>query len=170
MGKILSVIFLTLTMLVSVSVQSCSTSGCTELRSATPRADFYSALTGDAIALDSISVSGVGVHGDSILVTAGKTVSQVYLPMPPKTDTVSWHFGYHWKVLADYDITDTVTIMYTRQPWFAGEECGAMYRYHINNVIYTENLIDSVTVPDSLVTNIDRATLNIYFHVETAKP
>ena len=149
---------------------ACNTSGCTELRSATPRADFYSSLTGDAISLDSVSVVGVGGRGDSVLSEPGKAVHQVYLPMPPKTDTVSWLFGYHWKAMSDYDITDNVTIVYTRQPWFAGEECGAMYRYHIKKVSYTENLIDSVTVADSLVTNIDRATLNIYFHVDIAKP
>ncbi len=170
MGKILRVFFLSVTVLLSLVLRSCSTSGCTELRSATPRADFYSALTGDAISLDSISVSGVGVRGDSSLVEAGKRVSQAYLPMPPKADTVSWHFGYHWKALSEYGITDTVTIAYARQPWFAGEECGAMYRYHIRKVTYTENLIDSVVVADSLVTNIDRATLNIYFHIEVAKP
>lgn len=168
MGKILSILFLSAVTLLAPTLQSCDTSGCTELRSATPRADFYSSATGEAIMLDSVSVVGVGVRGDSAIVSSGTRVSQTYLPMPPKADTVSWHFGYHWAALADYGITDTVTIEYTRQPWFAGQECGAMYRYLIKRIAYTENLIDSVIVADSLVTNIDRATLNIYFHVNVA--
>lgn len=164
MGKFLIhlLTLVTLAFTLGLTMASCNTSGCTELRSATPRADFYSS-SGSAISLDSISITGVGVKGDSTLVHAGQRVSQVYLPMPPVTDTVRWEIRYEWKVLSEFDITDIIEIVYERQPWFAGEECGAMYRYLIQNVSFTTNAIDSVVVVNPLVTNVDRPTLNIYF-------
>lgn len=167
MGKILTKIFVCAMVCMMAAVTSgCSTSGCTELQSATPRADFYSALTHKQVSIDSLSIVGIGAPGDSAIVTPDRSVSSVYLPMRPGADTTSWRIAYARKAYAAADIADTITIAYKRQPWFAGEECGAMYRYHINSVAYTRNLIDSVSIPDSLVTNIDRSTLNIYFLID----
>ena len=38
-----------------------------------------------------------------------------------------------------------------------------MYRYKITSVTYTTHLIDSVGIVDSLITNIDRERIRIYF-------
>ena len=43
-----------------------------------------------------------------------------------------------------------------------------MYHYRITAYTYTTHLIDSVAVTDSLITNIDRETIQIYFR--TAEP
>ena len=41
-----------------------------------------------------------------------------------------------------------------------------MYRYTITRLSYTQHLIDSVAVTDSLVTNTDIKRLKIYFRTE----
>lgn len=146
---------------------SCNTSGCTELRSATPRADFYDSATGTAITLDSLRIVGIGAPGDSVLYNPGESLQSVYLPMRATVNSTQWCIEYCYpSIFGDIHPADIVTFDYTPLPWFAGEECGAMYRYRINNLTYTTNLIDSVSIVDSLVTNIDRATVNIYFRVE----
>ena len=43
-----------------------------------------------------------------------------------------------------------------------------MYHYLITDYAYTTHLIDSVAVTDSLITNIDHETIQIFFR--TAEP
>lgn len=111
-------------------------------------------------------MTGIGARGDSALLVPGEKASSVYLPMRTGADRVSWKIEYAWKAYAEEGVADTVTVDYDRIAWFAGEECGAMYKYRIRNVEYTRNLIDSIAVPDSMVINVDRPTYEIYFNIE----
>lgn len=144
-------------------INGCNSDGCTENRNAVPLAQFYSSSTDEEITLDSLTIAGVNAPGDSILGHAGSRVSQIYLPMRPNNNSVKWCFSYKWKHLDDPRLNDTLTIDYNSQPYFASEECGAYFRYSITGIKVTDHLIDSVTVVDSLITNIDRVYLNIYF-------
>lgn len=146
-----------------MALTGCNTSGCTENRSAVPIADFYSYTTGQAISLDSVQIHGIGAPGDSVLVRAGARTSQVYLPMRAQQTSTSWCLAYKWKDTDDPSLNDTVTFDYKAIPWFAGEECGAMYNYRILRVSHTTHLLDSVGVSDSLITNANIATLQLYF-------
>lgn len=164
--KQLASILLTFCILtVAFQFVSCNSSGCTENRSAVPLAAFYSSASDRAIQLDSVSISGVGAPNDSVLSAAGARVSQVYLPMRPTDPSVQWCLAYKWKSFNNPDFNDTITIDYDSQPYFASEECGAFFRYRITSLKCTDHLIDSVGVIDSLVTNIDKVYLKIYFRV-----
>ncbi len=153
--------------LASAAITSCSNSGCTENRSAVPLAAFLDPSTDKAISLDSISISGVDQPNDSVLSPAGTAVSQVYLPMRPTHQSVSWCLSYKWKRLDFPELNDTITFDYTSTPFFASEECGAYYKYHITEMSYTDHLIERVEIVDSLITNVDKVYVNIYFRVET---
>ena len=149
-----------------VALSGCNSGGCTELRSSVPRAVFYSSTTSGQISLDSLLITGIGVPGDSTLYGPSERLSSVYLPMPALVNHVGWRIAYMHKSLAEFDVADTITLDFDRTPWFAGEECGAMYKYKITRLDYTCNLIDSVVLVDSMVVNIDNATLNVYFRTE----
>lgn len=162
MGKVLKGTLIPglLTALLNVS---CNNGECTELRSAVPRADFYSMSTKTQVTVDSLEITGIGAMGDSILYGPSSRVSTVYLPMPALEDKVRWRIAYMQKALAEYGVADTITMEYTRTPWFAGEECGAMYKYTITKMAYTRNVVDSVALVDSVVVNVDKANLAVYF-------
>ena len=162
MGKILTILCCALSALSAV-LSGCNTAGCTELRSSVPCANFYSSTTGKAITVDSLQITGVGVPGDSVLYGPSQRLTQIYLPMPAAVDKVSWRLAYMQKALADYDVADTVTMQFERMPWFGGEECGAMYKYRITRLDYTDYVIDSVVLIDSLVSNVEQTTMTIYF-------
>lgn len=149
----------------AVSLGSCNTSGCTENRNAVPLAAFFDSTDENAIQLDSITVSGVDAPGDTVLSAAGQRISQLYLPMRPTHESVEWCFAYKWKRLDDPRLNDTISFDYESEPYFASEECGAYYRYQITRMDYTRHLIDSVAIVDSLVTNVDKVYINIYFRV-----
>ena len=162
MGKILSIVFL-VSASMTLLLTGCNSGGCTELRSSVPRATFYSSSSQTPLTIDSLEIIGIGAPGDSTLYDASDRLTNIYLPMPPETDRVQWRFSYKQVSLAQFEIADTITLDFNRTPWFAGEECGAMYKYNISAVDYTTNVIDSVVLADSLVTNIESTNLKIYF-------
>lgn len=164
MGKILTFIFLCITASATL-LTGCNSGGCTELRSVVPRADLYGS-DDKPVTIDSLSVTGVGVPGDSVLYGPSERISSLYLPMPAGDNTVRWRIAYMQRAFAQYDLADTITIDFDRTPFFAGIDCGAMYKYKITNLRTTHFLIDSVRVLDSLVINVDAPAFNIYFRTE----
>ena len=144
---------------------SCNSTGCTENRNAIPQAEFFAAGSEETITLDSLEIVGVSAPRDSVLSAPGTEVSKIYLPMRPTADVTAWSFAYRWKALDDPRLNDTITFAYTSIPYFTSEECGATYRYRIDRMDYTRRLIDSVAVVDSMITNIDKVYIRIFFKV-----
>lgn len=161
MGKVLKYL---LCLLLGAAVWCCNTVGCLQNQSSIPLAGFYDGTTDTSIALDSITVYGVGAPNDSSLITT-RTASMVYLPFRSDASSTSFCFRYLAKHLDYPELNDTVSFTYTSQPKFVSEECGAMYFYTITGVKYTTHLIDSVAVTDSLINNIDNERIKIFFRV-----
>ena len=150
----------------SAAISGCRTAGCTDNRNSVPLAGFRSIDTGQAVTLGSIAVAGVGAPNDSLLLDPRKTAASVYLPFRATRQECAFSFTYE---SLDPVESDTVSFTYVAEPRFVSEECGAMYFYRITGVSHTGILIDSVAVAgDSLVTNIERETIAIYFR--TAGP
>lgn len=148
-----------------VALAACNTTGCLDNQSAIPKAQFYSSADGKPVSLSNVEIRGVDAPHDSILVKSGEVVSEVYLPMRATKSTTSWRLHYDQDGLRDLD--DLVTFDYESLPYFASEECGAMYNYRITRCATTYNLIDSVVVADSLITNVDRVRIRIYLRTTT---
>lgn len=161
MGKILGFI-LSLTVL-AAAVCSCNTTGCLENQNSLPLAGFYSMDTKSAISIDSISIGGVNAPDDSLLVNNGKGVSSVYLPFRAARQSSSFFIHYEQEALSSPEFNDTITFDYTSFPVFVSEECGAMYHYTITHTSYTRHLIDSVSVTDAVITNVEKERIKIFF-------
>ncbi len=169
MTKLLSFILSTL-LLIGVT-SSCNTTGCTENQNSLPLAGFYSMTTKTSIEVDSISIGGVGVPNDSLLINNGKGISRVYLPFRTSKQSSTFFIHYEQKALSAPELNDTMTFDYTSSPIFVSEECGAMYFYRITRLTYTKHLIDSIGITDSLINNIDSERIKIYFRTtETDEP
>ena len=166
MGKFLKL--LASALIAPALLTGCNTAGCTDNQNSLPLAGFYSMSTGEAISVDSIAVWGVGAPGDSLLLSASTSASQLYLPLRSSADETSFCFAYRQTALDYEDFQDTITISYTSQPWFISEDCGAGYRHTITSLRHTYHLIDSVGLTDSTVTNIDREIMRIYFRTADA--
>ncbi|MDE6287964.1 MAG: hypothetical protein K2M00_04165 [Muribaculaceae bacterium] len=168
MGKVLRKIFPFL--LLGGAFAGCNTTGCLDNGSAIPLAGFYSSSTGGSISLDSLTVIGLQAPGDSALLRPGHIASSLYLPMRPGEPSTTWVIAYAYKAFAYEWFNDTVTFEYESIPYFASEECGAMYCYNIGKVHCTHHLIDSVALTDPLVTNVDIQTIKIYFRTASEEP
>lgn len=144
----------------------CNTTGCTDNRSSLLLAGFYSMSTQSAIALRDVEIGGVGAPRDSLLQSAGETDAEVYLPLRHTATSTSFFIRYLQEDIADLGLADTITLGYTSEPYFASEECGAVYRYHIRSLDYTRLLIDSIGLLDSVINNVNMQKMHIYFHTE----
>ncbi len=160
MGKILKLSVLVCVL--AVLHTSCNTSGCTENKSSIPLAGFYSYETLNAITVNEISIGGVDAPNDSLLLDNGST-GKIYLPFRSTAQETSYFIRYESEELGGGTLYDVITFNYTSIPYFASEECGAMYRYKINEMYYTNHLIDSIGLVDSLITNADVEKIHIYF-------
>lgn len=136
--------------------------GCEGNQSSLPLAGFYSSQTKSTISIDSLTIYGIGMPGDTTIVDTA-AVSQTYLPFNI-ADTVSrFVFRYDQSGLAAYRLSDTISISYVASPYFHSEDCGAMYVFDINKYTATHNLIDSVVIPQLRIDNTDRENIQIYF-------
>ena len=152
-------------MVTVVAAVSCNTNGCLDNQSSIPLAGFYSSSSKSAVAFDSLSIYGVGVPGDTMMLESGTSASTVYLPFDMENDVTRYVVHYDWEALSDELYNDTLTFCYSRVPYFVSIDCGAMYYFDITSYGCTTHLIDSIVVNTDRITNIDTETIEIYFRV-----
>ncbi|MCM1504105.1 MAG: DUF6452 family protein [Muribaculum sp.] len=191
MGKVLGIL---LSVGMAVVAVSCNTTGCVDNKSSIPLAGFYSYETLGSISLSNISVGGIGAPNDSLLLDHA-SASTVYLPFRSLYEETAFFIRYEDTGESDEPdtnepededpgdasesvaetvsravpaIADTLRFKYERIPYFASEDCGAMYRYRVIEFSATHYMIDSIALVDSLMTNVDRQTIQIYFRTQTS--
>ena len=137
---------------------SCSDDSCRENGSSLPLATCH---TGVQQGVNALSIMGIGVPGDSLLVDS-TTVNETFLPLRAGATSTSYAL---WRPSADglTSVRDTLTIDYTPVAFFHSVECGAMYNFDIHQVSHTRHGIDSVVLLTPLVTNTRTPSLRIYF-------
>lgn len=158
-----------LSILLGALVAACNTSGCTDNRSSLLIAGYYSSQTMKALSVDSLEIGGVGAPDDSLLVTETERTGEIYLPLKSSATSLAFFIRYKSRALDDPRLYDTLRFEYTGEPYFASEECGAVYRYHISRFNYTRHLIDSIALADSLVDNADVQRMRIFFRTATTQ-
>lgn len=146
----------------AVALTACNSSGCLDNGNTLPLAGFYNAETRKSISVSALEIRGIGAPGDSVLLSPGHDVSEVYMPLRATAPEVSWIFDYTADGLPER-YNDTVTFRYETIPYFASEACGAMYIYRVERLDYTRHVIDSIGLTDSIFNNVDVERIRIYF-------
>lgn len=146
---------------------ACTNTECYDNKNSLPLAGFYSSEKIPAsIALDSITILGVGVPGDSILQDSVRGLSQVYLPFRIDQNSTTYEIQYLAGVPGIFHLKDYITFNYEIKPMFVSTACGAVYYYEITSIEHTDVFIDSVTCPSGVITNANMENLKIYFRVD----
>lgn len=143
-------------MLLSVAavMLSCSNSNCGGNSTGIPLAAFYEA--GSKVTVPNLTVYGIGAPNDSAIISKA-SATQVYLPFKLSDNSCQYVFNYNTEGIDN----DTVTFEYDIIPYFESRECGAMYNFTITDCEYTRNVIDSVAILSTHITNSDAVTINI---------
>jgi Family of unknown function (DUF6452) len=88
--------------------------------------------------------------------------SSFTLSLSPLVDTAQWLFRTD---TASAIVFDTLTFHYTRLLKFLSNACGYTYFYNLNYITTTHNIIDSVHITNTSVTNnANTKHLQIYIH------
>lgn len=148
-----------------ILVPSCSDDTCYDNRSALPLAQFHRKGSSTAVQLSGVSVGGIGVKGDSLLVDSA-TVSEFNLPLPHRQQSCRFKVTF---TLTDADnndavihLSDTLTVAYSARPYFASRECGAMYYFDIESLTSTYHVLDSVAIASATVTNVSHVNFRLF--------
>ena len=162
MGKVLNYIVISLLLICSLALKSCSNDGCTENQSSIPLAGFYSTETGESIAMSMLEVYGIDASDKNSLTDKNNPIKQVYLPLRATQNNTAFliHYGEYGDAV---EYNDTIWIDYNTTPYFASEECGATFRYEITSIRHTDLFIDSIEVVDPVITNVDVERIKIFF-------
>ena len=160
---LLLVVYVWLTILVS-----CSSGECMDNKNSMPLAGFYSSEPSpQQISIDSISVYGLDAPEKSLILDSVDNVKEVYLPFRIDGPLTTYIIDYHQKSIEDSRLNDTITFRYEIIPFFMSKECGAIYKYKIEEIATTNHLIDSVTCPLGIIDNVASENLKIYLRVQT---
>lgn len=149
-------------------VVGCSNDECYDNKNSLPLAGFYSSEeVPKQVALDSISIYGVGAPGDSVLHDSVRGLNQSYLPFRIDQNSTKYVIRYLTGLPGKLRMRDTITFNYEIIPWFVSSACGVIYKYKMDTIITTHNIIDSVTCPLGTIDNANIENLKIYFRVST---
>ena len=145
---------------------SCSNDECFENKNSLPLAGFYSSgADPKSISLDSLSIYGVGVPGDSILEDSVRSLSLTYLPFRIDQNSTTYVIQYLSGLSGILRVRDTITFNYDIVPMFVSSACGVIYEYKMTSINTTHYYIDSVTCPLKTIDNTNIENLKIYFRV-----
>lgn len=151
-----------------VLAASCANDECLENKNSLPLAGFYSSEeVPRQVALEMISVYGIGAPGDSVLHDSVSGLNQSYMPFRIDQESTSYVIKYEHGDLGLLGIADTITFNYDIMPWFVSSACGVVYNYKMRDISTTHYVIDSVTCPKGIIDNANAENLRIYFRVST---
>lgn len=142
-------------MLAIMLITACDNSGCIGNSNGIPLVGFYKNNT--SVSVNNLTVYGVGVPNDSAIIRQA-SASKVYMPLRLGTGSCQYVFDYN----TEGSPNDTISLQYDEIPYFESHECGAMFNFKITAFSNTTNAIDSVVIPNPMITNDDVVTIKIY--------
>lgn len=102
-----------------------------------------------------------GAEGDTVLVNQAMNVKSLSVPMSAMLDADTLHFvlSHQGEVMA----VDRVVVSKTNEPVFESVDCATRFHHVISGIDYTRNFIDSITISNKSVTNVEvLENLHIY--------
>lgn len=136
-------------------LQSCNNDNCIGNSTGIPLAGFYH--DGATVSVTNLTVYGIGAPNDSVIIDK-TTASKVYMPFRLSTSDCQYVLNYNIEDVKN----DTITFNYQAIPYFESHECGAMYNFKITSCEHTTHAIDSIIIPNPMITNADIVSIKIY--------
>ncbi|MDX9725884.1 MAG: DUF6452 family protein [Bacteroidales bacterium] len=134
---------------------TCTPEACFEETNAYVKAFFYSNITKEITAPDSITLHGIG-NSSSMIYDATPDVQPALLPLDASS-------GFCTFVLKINGITDTLTFRYSSYPRLISKECGYTFYHNLDTIFHTKNIIDFIYRSSSGITTKNEENIRIFF-------
>lgn len=167
-GRLKPLAAMLMAMVVAILMQGCATDECLDNKNSLPLAGFYaSGNPSQGVAVDSVTVAGLGAPGDSLVIDNGRNISETYLPFRIDEGESAFEIVYNFtaKDNGGVPLSDVISFEYDIDPYFVSSACGAIYEYKIKNISTTHTYIDSVSCPAGVIDNTPGQNIRIYFRV-----
>ncbi len=103
-----------------------------------------------AVSLDSLTVYGLG--NDSLIYNNRPNVAQIELPLNSQQDSCAFIFILP-QAPSEFLQLDTIWFYYDRKATLISMECGFSTFYELNDISYSKNRIDSISLDNLNVRN-----------------
>lgn len=136
-------------------INSCTPESCYEDTESLLKATFYDYATKKSIKPTTLTLSGL--NNDSLIYNSESNIQPSLFPLNSATDNCSFKIKIN-------GITDTIEFNYYSYPHLVSKECGYTYYHNLDTVIvYTTNIIDSISLSKSNITTINEENIRIYY-------
>ena len=137
-------------------VDSCTPLTCFEDTESFLKASLYNYTTKLKQPADSITLYGVG-NENILMYKKAIKIQPVLFALNPSADTCKY-------VIKINDISDTITFSYTSFLHLISKECGYTYYYTLSELpVFTNNVIDSVSISKGFITTLNEENIRIYY-------
>lgn len=148
-----------------VLFSGCSNNECLDNKTTIPKIAFFAAGSGQTLYLDSVIIYGIGAPGERQLTDTSDYFEAATLPLRLDCDTTRYVFRYLQSYLREYDMTDTLTFICERQPWFVSSACGVSMRFHVKAYSCSCHVMDSIACMTPVIDNQDMVNFRLFFRV-----
>ncbi|HPA86530.1 MAG TPA: DUF6452 family protein [Bacteroidales bacterium] len=134
---------------------TCTPEACFEETNAYVKAFFYSDITKEAIAPDSITLYGIG-NSSSMIYKRTSDVQPALIPLDASSESCTF-------ALRINGVTDTITFMYSSYPHLISKECGYTFYHNLDTVYHTKNTIDFIFRNSGSITTKNEENIRIFY-------
>ncbi len=146
---------------------SCGDKYCNESGIGMPLVGVYALETPPVEAkINSVTIYGVDQVNDSILYNNVSNLGSFYTPLSITRDMVKYVIRYDDPNVGLQYKYDTLTYTYSKKLEFETPECGAMYKFTIEEFKYTTHSIAYAELVTPEVNNLESQTVKIYYVAE----
>lgn len=142
-------------------IYSCSESDCSLGGRPAVRFNFIDSKKHTQVSLfDSLTVTALGT--DSILLNRVKAINHITLPLNYVEKETTFILKY------TRFVHDTLWVEHENYPHFISMDCGISMFYHLKNIRYTTNLIDSIALRNSDIDDNEKENFQIFYTTTTS--
>lgn len=140
-------------------------SNCPLITIGMARFQFLDSQTHKAISFTQpVTVTGTATVADTLQVDTLFNQAKDYMSLPLSyTDRTTYVMHYTEKM------RDTIEVTHRNIPYVSDIECPAMMYYHVQELRYTTNALDSVTLVNPEITHEEKVNFNIYYRTADAE-
>lgn len=153
-------VFIAILMSISILLTGCGDTNCPLITVALARFEFIDSRTHAPVSLtNGATVTGLAMANDTLIVDTVFNHAQNYMAVPLSYTNRTTYVIHYTELMRD-----TIEVTHKDIPFVSDIECSPMMFYQIENIRYTTNALDSVTLTNPEITNEEKTNFYIYYN------
>lgn len=148
-----------------ILITGCGETDCPLTTVSTARFQFLDSSTHKAVTFTQpVTVTGTATVADTLQTDTLFNQAMEYMTLPLSYTNETTYVMHYTELMRD-----TIWVTHRNIPFVNNIECPAMMHYQVENLRYTTNALDSVTIVNPEITHEEKINFNIYYHTADAE-